>query len=136
MKRVAEQVRDDANPEDIVANWLLVLNEALGSQDIDRLKEIFRPDSYWRDIAGLRQGIATIGGREEIAAVLLQSATQASASGFSVASDRIAVSTGRIAGEDVIEAMLRFETPMITGTGYRSEEHTSELQSLMRISYA
>src|SRR3546814_7452730 len=24
----------------------------------------------------------------------------------------------------------------ITGTGYRSEEHTSELQSLMRISYA
>src|SRR3546814_4540757 len=24
----------------------------------------------------------------------------------------------RIAGEDVIEAMLRFETPMITGTGY------------------
>src|SRR3546814_13159881 len=79
MKRVAEQVRDDANPEDIVANWLLVLNEALGSQDIDRLKEIFRPDSYWRDIAGLRQGIATIGGREEIAAVLLQSATQASA---------------------------------------------------------
>src|SRR3546814_527969 len=118
MKRVAEQVRDDANPEDIVANWLLVLNEALGSQDIDRLKEIFRPDSYWRDIAGLRQGIATIGGREEIAAVLLQSATQASASGFSVASDRIAVSTGRIAGEDVIEAMLRFETPMITGTGY------------------
>src|SRR3546814_6626315 len=76
MKRVAEQVRDDANPEDIVANWLLVLNEALGSQDIDRLKEIFRPDSYWRDIAGLQ------GGRS------------------------------------------------------RSEEHTSELQSLMRISYA
>src|SRR3546814_17264858 len=77
MKRVAEQVRDDANPEDIVANWLLVLNEALGSQDIDRLKEIFRPDSYWRDIAGLRQGIATIGGRETLAAVLIQTAAKA-----------------------------------------------------------
>src|SRR3546814_1228079 len=33
----------------------------------------------------------------------------------------------------VIEAMVEL---MLQVTGYRSEEHTSELQSLMRISYA
>src|SRR3546814_7394240 len=30
----------------------------------------------------------------------------------------------------------RLGTPVIAGAGYRLEEHTSELQSLMRISYA
>src|SRR3546814_11379310 len=116
MKRVAEQVRDDANPEDIVANWLLVLNEALGSQDIDRLKEIFRPDGYWRDVADLRQGIATIDGRAAIAAVLLQSATEASASGLRVACDRTDISNGRIAGEAVIDVRASFHTPLTPGT--------------------
>src|SRR3546814_17242224 len=99
MQKTAYEMRISDWSSDVCSSDL-----ALGSQDIDRPKEIFRPDSYWRDIAGLRQGIATIGGREEIAAVLLQSATQASASGFSVASDRIAVSPGRIPGEDVVEA--------------------------------
>src|SRR3546814_5653964 len=34
------------------------------------------------------------------------------------------------------EVELKFEARNLTGTRYRSEEHTSELQSLMRISYA
>src|SRR3546814_4716183 len=40
------------------------------------------------------------------------------------------------AGPGEVAYWYRFDDPPLTGDGSRSEEHTSELQSLMRISYA
>src|SRR3546814_2183679 len=48
----------------------------------------------------------------------------------------IATSTSSASGSTATVAALVWIRPPLSVTGTRSEEHTSELQSLMRISYA
>src|SRR3546814_19370737 len=56
--------------------------------------------------------------------------------GFEVAGQNQSITREEAAGNDGSQALLNQACIYVDGIGTRSEEHTSELQSLMRISYA
>lgn len=116
---VLDQVQEDEpDLESLVSDWLGRLDAALQGHDARQLAALFRSDGHWRNVVGLDRGIGTISGRDRIAEALLRSATRAGAHGFRLAADRVPVAAGRIAGEDFVEAMLRFETSASTGIAH------------------
>lgn len=110
--------QDQTGLETLVSRWLEIFNRALQTQDTQCLRSIFRDDSHWRNVVGLDWNIATISGFDKIAPALLQSAAALGAGNFSLATDRVPPGVSRIAGEDVIDAMLRFETAVSTGVAH------------------
>lgn len=112
--------KDQAHPhlESLVTSWLELFNRALQTQDAQCLQAIFRDDSHWRNVIGFDWNIATISGFDKIAPALLQSAAAIGAGNFSLAADRVPPGVSRIAGEDTIDAMLRFDTAVSTGVAY------------------
>ena len=103
--------------DQIVAAWLGRFNEALETRDAARLGALFRPDGHWRDIVGLTWGIATVSGREDVAGALLPAAAISAARRFAVDPDRCPPRAVERAGEEAIEAILRFETAVGEGAG-------------------
>lgn len=101
----------------IVAAWLDRLNAALETRDAARLGALFRPDGHWRDIVGLTWRIATVSGREDVAGALLPAAASSAARRFAVDPDRCPPRAVERAGEEAIEAILRFETAVGEGAG-------------------
>ena len=101
----------------IVAAWLDRFNQALEARDAAELGALFRPDGHWRDIVGLTWSIATVSGREDVADALLPAAGGSAARRFAVDPDRCPPRVVERAGEEAIEAILRFETAVGEGAG-------------------
>ncbi|WKA28035.1 NAD(P)/FAD-dependent oxidoreductase [Bradyrhizobium roseum] len=98
-------------------NWLGRFEEALGKPDDGALKDLFHPDSYWRDVLALSWNIQTLNGRDAIIEALPQLARSMAPSGFAVDPDRAAPRKVMRAGTDATEAIFKFETNVGRGSG-------------------
>lgn len=101
----------------VVEAWLNRFNAALEGRDAAMTGALFRPDGHWRDIIGLGWRIATVSGREAVAGALPPAAAARGARAFAIDPDRHPPRHVERAGEDCIEAILRFETAIGPGAG-------------------
>jgi hypothetical protein len=101
----------------IVGGWLAGLNDALRAKDVRQIAALFRPDCDWRDIVALTWTIETVSDREPVANRLLEAATASGAESFAVDPERQPPRDVERAGEDCIEAILKFETEVARGAG-------------------
>ena len=98
------------------ANWLAQFESALAKPD-DRLRALFLPDSYWRDVLALSWNLQTINGADGILRELRARALDASPTGFKIDPDRAAPRRVIRAGTNNIEAIFKFETAQGRGSG-------------------
>jgi len=102
----------------VVDAWLGRFNAALEARDAARLGASFRSDGHWRDIVGLTWGIATVSGGERVAAALVRAAGGAAARRFAIDGGRCPPRAVEAAGEEVVEAILRFDTAVGEGAAH------------------
>jgi cation diffusion facilitator CzcD-associated flavoprotein CzcO len=100
-----------------VENWLAQFETALSKPDNASLRNLFHPDSYWRDALALSWTLQTINGRDAILAALKTQTAEAAPAGFAVDPDRAPPRKVMRAGTDCIEAIFRFETRTGRGDG-------------------
>src|SRR5882757_7124939 len=98
-------------------NWLAQFETALAKPDDGALKDLFHPDSYWRDALALSWTLQTVNGRDAILKTLKSQAADAAPTGFAVDPDRAPPRKVMRAGTDCIEAIFKFETAMGRGDG-------------------
>ncbi len=101
----------------IAGDWLSGLNAALQTNDARRLGALFRPDCDWRDIVALTWTIETVSDRDPVARRLLEAAAATGARDFAVDPERHPPRDVERAGEECIEAILKFETKVGRGAG-------------------
>ena len=101
----------------IAGDWLSGLNAALQANDARRLGALFRPDCDWRDIVALTWTIETVSDRDPVARRLLEAAAATGARDFAVDPERHPPRDVERAGEECIEAILKFETKVGRGAG-------------------
>ncbi|MDP3692507.1 NAD(P)/FAD-dependent oxidoreductase, partial [Bradyrhizobium sp.] len=97
--------------------WLAQFEDALAKPDDGSLKNLFHPDSYWRDVLALSWTLQTVNGRDAILKTLTSQAAEAAPSGFAIDPDRAAPRRVMRAGTNCIEAIFRFETAVGRGDG-------------------
>src|SRR6202050_4444418 len=98
-------------------NWLAQFEGALAKSDDGLLKNLFHPDSHWRDVLALTWRFTTIGGRDAILAGLQAHGSRARPSGFGLDPDPAAPRSVSRAGVQAIESIFRFETTEGRGSG-------------------
>jgi len=98
-------------------NWLAQFETALAKPGDGALRELFHPDSYWRDALALSWTLQTINGRDAILKTLKHQAGDAAPTGFAVDPDRAPPRKVTRAGTDCIEAIFKFETRLGRGDG-------------------
>src|SRR5882757_6865758 len=98
-------------------NWLAQFETALAKPDDGALKDLFHPDSYWRDALALSWTLQTVNGRDAILKTLKSQAADAAPTGFAVDPDRAPPRKVMRAGTDCIEAIFKFETATGRGDG-------------------
>ena len=98
-------------------HWLAEFEAALSESDEGALRDLFHPDSYWRDAVALSWTLQTLNGRDAILETLKTQAPRAKPSGFLIAPDRAAPRRVMRAGTDSIEAIFDFETRTGRGDG-------------------
>ena len=101
----------------IVGGWLKGLNAALAANDTQRVASLFRPDGEWRDIVALTWSIGTVSDRPQVARHLVEAAASSGARDFSIDPERYPPRDVERAGEDCVEAILKFETSVGRGAG-------------------
>ncbi len=101
----------------VAENWLAQFESALTEADDAALRDLFHPDSYWRDAVALSWTLQTINGRDAILETLKAQAAGEKPSGFVIASGRAAPRKVMRAGTDCIEAIFNFETRAGRGDG-------------------
>ncbi len=101
----------------IAGDWLSGLNAALQTNDARRLGALFRPDCDWRDIVALTWTIETVSDRDPVARRLLEAVAATGARDFAVDPERHPPRDVERAGEECIEAILKFETKVGRGAG-------------------
>ena len=101
----------------VAENWLAQFESALSEADEAALKDLFHPDSYWRDAVALSWTLQTINGRDAILDILKAQAAAEKPSGFVIAPGRAAPRKVMRAGTDCIEAIFNFETRAGRGDG-------------------
>ena len=99
----------------IIEAWLKRFNEALMAGDAAQLGALFREDSHWRDIVSLGRRIRTVSGRAALAREIILAAKSAGGRDFAIDTERHPPRIVERAGEETIEAILRFETKLGTG---------------------
>jgi putative flavoprotein involved in K+ transport len=98
-------------------SWLAEFEAALTARDGDALRNLFHPDSYWRDALALSWTLQTINGRDDVLKTLRAQAASAVPSSFVIDPDRAAPRKVMRAGTDCIEAIFKFETKLGRGDG-------------------
>jgi thioredoxin reductase len=97
--------------------WLAEFEAALSESDEGALRDLFHPDSYWRDAVALSWTLQTINGRDAILETLTTQAAREKPSGFVIAPGRAAPRTMMRAGTNCIETIFNFETRAGRGDG-------------------
>jgi cation diffusion facilitator CzcD-associated flavoprotein CzcO len=98
-------------------SWLGQFEGAVTSGDVDLLKGLFHPDSYWRDVLALSWNLLTINGADAILGELPVLAGRTEPRKFRIDPDRAAPRRVKRAGTDAIEAIFQFETALGRGSG-------------------
>jgi hypothetical protein len=98
-------------------HWLARFEAALVARHEAALRELFRPDSHWRDVLALTWRIGTVSGRDALVRRFLQHAEQARPSHFEIDPGRTAPRQATRAGAQCIEAIFRFQTAVGRASG-------------------
>lgn len=101
----------------IADRWLAAFEAAVSASDDASLGSLFHPEGHWRDLVAFTWHITTVSGADNIVAALKRYASGAQAAGFGVDPDRAAPRRVTRAGQEVIEAIFRFETATGRGCG-------------------
>ncbi|NUB45804.1 NAD(P)/FAD-dependent oxidoreductase [Fertoebacter nigrum] len=102
----------DTTPTDQVTAILNDFGAALEAGDIARATAMFQDDCYWRDLVTFTWNIATLEGRDAIAAMLAAQLAQTAPSGWRIAEGEVATEDG-----GVTTAWISFETAVARGHG-------------------
>ncbi|MEZ5823010.1 MAG: NAD(P)/FAD-dependent oxidoreductase [Xanthobacteraceae bacterium] len=108
---VEETIRDAAE------RWAKAFDAALRSRSETAVGGCLAPDSHWRNLFGLSWYFSTFSGRETLVRELLARARNASAADFRIDAGLLAPRRATVAGRDVIEAIIRFDTANGPGVG-------------------
>ena len=100
----------------VAEEWLARFERALGEAR-SGLRDLFHPDSHWRDVLALTWHIRTVDGVDAVAGELAAQAARAQAAGFRIDPARTAPRKVTRAGTEAIEAIFRFETAEGRGSG-------------------
>ena len=103
--------------EGIAGGWISEFNRAVAELDAVALAELFAVDSHWRNISGLGWSFATISKRSALTPALIDACQVSGARDFALAVDRHPPRLNMVAGEEVLEAALRFRTFIGNGVG-------------------
>jgi cation diffusion facilitator CzcD-associated flavoprotein CzcO len=103
--------------EELATAWIGAFDAALGGGSEIGLSELFVADSHWRNLLGISWHFATFSGSRVIARELLQRAASASATGFRIDTAAFAPRQTMVAGREVIEAVISFDTANGPGIG-------------------
>ena len=99
----------------LTRDWLARLEAAL--RDEAALRELFLPESHWRDVLALTWRIRTVSGRDALAGDFLRHARHARPARFEIDPQRTPPREVTRAGRKCIEAIFRFETAAGRGSG-------------------
>ncbi|MBS0529980.1 MAG: NAD(P)/FAD-dependent oxidoreductase, partial [Proteobacteria bacterium] len=97
--------------------WLTQFNRALAEGGAARLRSLFQPDSYWRDVLALTWTFSTLCGADEIVPAFAALARKAGLEDVRIAADRAPPRQVTRAGTPAIEAIVTFETAQGRGSG-------------------
>jgi cation diffusion facilitator CzcD-associated flavoprotein CzcO len=100
-----------------VESWLAQFESALAASDHELLKNLFHPESHWRDVLALSWQIQTVNGADAILCELELHAERAALNGLRIDPDRRAPRKVTRAGTSAIEAIFKFETAVGRGDG-------------------
>lgn len=103
--------------EDTATQWVRAFDSALRDGDGKVLAKLFLPDSHWRNLLGLSWQFATASGNETLCKELRQRASEVRATGFRLDTAALAPRRAVVAGRDVIEAIIGFDTVNGPGIG-------------------
>jgi putative flavoprotein involved in K+ transport len=95
--------------------WIDAFGAALARGDERAVAELFASDSHWRNLFGLSWHFASFGGNGTLARELLQRSREVSAENFRIDAAALAPRRSVLAGREVIEAILAFDS--INGPG-------------------
>lgn len=98
-------------------SWIAGFGGLLARGDAAALGELFVADSHWRNLCGISWSIATFSGAAALADQLCRRAREADARGFEIDSDLLMPRRTVVAGQEVIEAIFRFDTSSGPGVG-------------------
>src|SRR5512140_2406778 len=98
-------------------NRLAQFESAIATPDESALRQLFHPESYWRDVLALSWKLQTINGADAILRELKANDIGAAPRGFAIDPDRAAPRRVTRAGTVAIEAIFRFETVQGRGSG-------------------
>jgi putative flavoprotein involved in K+ transport len=112
----AEEAQETA--EEVANQWIGAFNLALASRDAEALGELFLPGSHWRNIFGISWQLATFSGREVLCGAFSRRAAEVDAADFRVNSAALTPRRAVVAGREVVEAVISFQT--IDGPGIGS----------------
>jgi len=101
---------------EVAQGWLVRFEDALTARDGAALRNLFAPDSHWRDVLALTFGLTTTSGADAIAAALVTHAG-AGPSRFRIATGRTPPRVVKRAGVETIEVIFAFDTPIGRGDG-------------------
>ena len=110
---------DRLNPsaEDMAREWIGAFDAALAGGSEIALSELFVSDSHWRNLIGISWHFATFSGRHTLAREMLQRAATAGASGFRIDTAALTPRHAVVAGREIIEAVISFDTAEGPGIG-------------------
>jgi cation diffusion facilitator CzcD-associated flavoprotein CzcO len=106
----------EATARETTERWIGAFNAALTGGRPAVLSELLVEDCHWRNLFGLSWYFATFSGNAVVVAELLARAGQVHAAGFRIDTAALAPRHAVVAGREVIEAVIRFETD--NGPGY------------------
>jgi hypothetical protein len=97
--------------------WVRAFGLALAAGDDTALARLFLADSHWRNLFGISWQLATSSGNENLCHELSRRACEVCATEFRVDATALAPRRAVVAGREVIEAILRFDTNNGPGIG-------------------
>lgn len=102
---------------DTAERWVQAFDAALRARSDKALAECFADDSHWRNLFGISWYFATFSGKSAVVGELLQRAGEVGATAFRIDASLLAPRKSVVAGRDVIEAVIRFDTANGPGFG-------------------
>ena len=103
--------------EDIAERWVRAFDAALRARSEQALSECFADDSHWRNLFGISWYFATFSGRATLVRELLVRSRDVAATNFRIDTALLVPRRSVVAGREVIEAVIRFDTANGPGFG-------------------
>jgi cation diffusion facilitator CzcD-associated flavoprotein CzcO len=103
--------------EETATQWVRAFDRALASADQGELVKLFLPDSHWRNLFGISWQFATFTGGEKLCGELRRRAAEVRARDFRIDTGALAPRKAALAGREVIEAVISFDTSNGPGIG-------------------